>query len=380
MDVEHAREDTVKRQRRDSWLKNRDEAADSVAGPPRVDAPPQLHIITDLPLVTGCGCENRSSVYSSVQSGDAISSPDSLFDEISDHSHTISKEIAEGGAENTGSDSAGHHGSLATSDSPILLARRKAPPIPGFFFDPTVELPSSLAEDILRQCMESYFKDDDVNQVMLFERAQSNVDTVLPASGFVDHASDAVQSEYTSHTLPSFLQSLLQELDVLFKPLLPQAVHKMLFPPPSMSSQARQAIINMYRPGEGISPHVDLLGRFGDGIIGVSLGSGCVMSFCKVTRSHDNLSDGSLIPEVTSDQRWELYLPQKSVLVLSGDSRYGWTHGIDGRKFDYVEEDSEDTASVANPPNAQWLPRSVRLSITFRWLLPGADIVGGLGS
>ncbi|GFR46236.1 hypothetical protein Agub_g7781 [Astrephomene gubernaculifera] len=41
-----------------------------------------------------------------------------------------------------------------------------------------------------------------------------------------------------------------------------------------------QAIVNLYRPGEGITPHVDLA-RFQDGIVGVSVGGPAVMHFSR---------------------------------------------------------------------------------------------------
>jgi hypothetical protein len=74
-----------------------------------------------------------------------------------------------------------------------------------------------------------------------------------------------------------FLNSLLEELAGILRPHIPLSTYNLLFP--SGSYQSRQAILNRYEPGEGITPHVDLLKRFGDGIIGVSLGAGCVMDF-----------------------------------------------------------------------------------------------------
>ena len=66
----------------------------------------------------------------------------------------------------------------------------------------------------------------------------------------------------------------------------------------------------------------------------------------------------------------DIYLPVGSVYVMSGDARYGWTHGIDRRKVDRVQENPGDQVG-------RIIERSVRISITFRWLLPGADVVGG---
>ena len=65
--------------------------------------------------------------------------------------------------------------------------------------------------------------------------------------------------------------------------------HATLFtPPPAPSSDghhnrhegllhARQAIVNLYCPGKGIALYIDLLNRFGDGIMSVSLGRGASM-------------------------------------------------------------------------------------------------------
>ena len=64
-----------------------------------------------------------------------------------------------------------------------------------------------------------------------------------------------------------------------------------------------------------------------------------------------------------------LYLPKGSVVVMTGEARYGWTHGIAKRFNDLVEASPDSSESVL-------LERDLRLSITFRWLLPGADVVG----
>ena len=137
---------------------------------------------------------------------------------------------------------------------------------------------------------------------------------------------------------------------------LPQQTHKLLFPPPGTPAKARQVIINMYRPGEGITPHVDLLDRFGDGIIGVSLGSGCVMNFAKVKKdevySHHHANDSA------DEEGGAVFLPHGSVYIMSEEARYSWTHGIDARTEDWVQDrDCE---------GGHWVMRSIRVSITFR--------------
>ncbi|KAF8592284.1 hypothetical protein K439DRAFT_1626304 [Ramaria rubella] len=106
---------------------------------------------------------------------------------------------------------------------------------------------------------------------------------------------------------------------------------------------SRQAILNHYNPGEGITSHVDLLTRFADGIIGVSLGSGTVMTFQKV------LQEGAL-HEPEEEDRYDIYLPERSILVLTGDARYKWTHGIEGKLGDSIIEEG----------GASWIERGTR--------------------
>jgi hypothetical protein len=231
------------------------------------------------------------------------------------------------------------------------IAMRTTPPITGLFVPP-IRLPPELADDIVQQCMSLYFDGRDVNQIMLFGRTTS------------EHHGNM------GGGLPAFLITLLHRLADLLRDHLPEPVHEMLFPPKDAPPRARQAILNLYHPGEGISPHVDLLKRFDDGIIGVSFGSGCVMSFERVKGQEKKLIGKD---KANGDRdRWDLYLEDRSVLVLSDDARYNWTHGINGRPNDFVVSEKEDGQG-----EPEWIERKTRLSITFRWLLPGADIVGG---
>jgi alkylated DNA repair dioxygenase AlkB len=104
-------------------------------------------------------------------------------------------------------------------------------------------------------------------------------------------------------------------------------------------SVPNQLGVNEYLPGQGIAGHVDFLGG---SVVSLSLGSGCVMEFTR--------DDLPYAPWV--------YLPRRSIVVLTGEARHDWKHGIPRRKSDVV--------------NGKSLPRSRRVSITFRDLeLPG---------
>lgn len=297
-----------------------------------VPTPPRkrIHLRVEIPVLSlmPSDDDSPSSLFS------ALSDPDSLFDELS-----------------------------ATSPSRELLqlpppARLTPPPIQGLFFTPSLLLPQELADNVVQYCLDTYFQNREVNQVMLFGRFSP---PQIPAS--------CGTSTQTLSGLPPVLLSLLSTIDTLLQPGIPPATHALLFPP--VPTQARQAIINLYQPGEGISSHVDLLKRFGDGIIGVSLGSGCVMRFDRADEEKPETMKPKYPGDITEDGRCDLYLPERSILVLSEDARYGWTHGIEKRQEDYVSADD----GPGTPPG-KWIKRRVRLSVTFRWLLPGADVVG----
>ena len=100
------------------------------------------------------------------------------------------------------------------------------------------------------------------------------------------------------------------------------------------------------------------------------------MSFGKESREKGHRkTSGVQLPETLNtpslsedEQHWGLYLPERSIVVLSEEARFEWTHGIQGLTRDFVRDE--------HGRGGEWIARGVRLSITFRWLLPGAEIVG----
>lgn len=97
-----------------------------------------------------------------------------------------------------------------------------------------------------------------------------------------------------------------------------------------------QVIVNEYRPGQGIAPHIDCVPCFTDTIASLSLGSTCVMEFT-------HTETGQKIP---------MPLETRSLVVLTGDARYRWQHAIPHRKTDRHHD--------------AIFPRGRRLSLTFR--------------
>ena len=91
-----------------------------------------------------------------------------------------------------------------------------------------------------------------------------------------------------------------------------------------------QVIINEYMPGQGIASHKDCVPCFEGIICSLSLASGCIMDLM-----NDNVKKS-------------IYLEPRSLLILKGDARYKWKHGIASRKSDHG------------------VKRQRRISLTFR--------------
>lgn len=101
------------------------------------------------------------------------------------------------------------------------------------------------------------------------------------------------------------------------------------------SEKIDQCVVNEYEPGQGIAPHIDST-IFGDQVINISLGHDIVMDFFG-----------------PNDEKKSFLLPKRSLLLVEGDARYKWKHGIAGRKTDKLE-------------NGGILRRGRRISLTFR--------------
>ncbi len=135
-----------------------------------------------------------------------------------------------------------------------------------------------------------------------------------------DYKVRAVTSDAYLGSLPDWLQPLAQKLyDDRTFPAVPD-----------------QAIVNEYLPGQGISAHIDCVPCFADTIASLSLGSPAVMQFAN--------------PQ-TSAKR-DILLKERSLIILSGEARYEWTHSIPARKADIV--------------NSLKINRDRRVSLTFR--------------
>lgn len=95
-----------------------------------------------------------------------------------------------------------------------------------------------------------------------------------------------------------------------------------------------QLTVNDYPPGIGLSPHIDTHSAFDDMIFSCSLAGPCVMEFRKYTQS--NIFDTNSSQERLNSSRKAIFLPPRSMLLLSGEGRYAWHHYIPHHKVDIV--------------------------------------------
>ena len=102
-----------------------------------------------------------------------------------------------------------------------------------------------------------------------------------------------------------------------------------------------QIIVNEYKPGQGIGAHTDCVPCFGPAVASLSLGSQVIMDF--------SCGYG------TSARTVPVLLPERSLVLLTGDARYRWRHAIAPRMLDVI--DGID------------VPRTRRVSLTLRTVL-----------
>ncbi|KAL3500245.1 hypothetical protein ACH5RR_039338 [Cinchona calisaya] len=106
-----------------------------------------------------------------------------------------------------------------------------------------------------------------------------------------------------------------------------------------------QLTVNEYPTGVGLSPHVDTHSAFEGLIFSLSLAGPCIMEFRKystgvwfsksTSNSYDEVSDSD---GGSNFLRKAIYLPPRSMLLLSGEARYAWHHYIPHHRVDRVKD------------------------------------------
>ena len=103
-----------------------------------------------------------------------------------------------------------------------------------------------------------------------------------------------------------------------------------------------QCTVNRYEPGQGIPPHVDTHSCCTNAILSLSLESSVVMEFCGLGK----------------DNELSVVLPERSLLVMTDEVRYAYSHGITPRKNDVVPQSDRSSLTLRR--------RGTRVSFTFR--------------
>ena len=122
-----------------------------------------------------------------------------------------------------------------------------------------------------------------------------------------------------------------------------QAVAQRLYETGFFDRPPEQVIVNEYEPGQGIAMHTDHPG-FGPAVAMVSLGDEWQMDFSR--------SDGD------TEAKSHMMLERGSALILTGEARKKWRHGIAKRKTEGPHRERN---------------RKRRLSLTFRTVNPPVD-------
>lgn len=133
-----------------------------------------------------------------------------------------------------------------------------------------------------------------------------------------DYSERAITSDMRIGPLPDWLQALAQRL----------------FETGHFDRPPEQVIVNEYEPGQGIAMHTDHPG-FGPAVATVSLGDDWEMNFSR--------------PDDGFQAKSRMMLASGSALILAGEARKKWRHGIAKRR---KERDTRE--------------RKRRLSLTFR--------------
>ncbi|CAH2034753.1 unnamed protein product [Thlaspi arvense] len=127
--------------------------------------------------------------------------------------------------------------------------------------------------------------------------------------------------------LPSFVSPILERISLL--------------PNLDCDLNLDQLTVNEYPSGVGLSPHIDTHSAFEDCIFSLSLAGPCIMEFRRYSVSTwkvASTNDGEEKSDHDTCIKKALYLPPRSMLLLSGEARYAWNHYIPHHKIDKVKE------------------------------------------
>lgn len=122
-------------------------------------------------------------------------------------------------------------------------------------------------------------------------------------------------------------------------------------------NRPNQCLVNEYVRNQGISSHFDDSRAFGDVIVIISLLNPLFMTLKRPRHLRNHCS------HILSEKK--IWLERRSIMVLSGDARYRWRHGITKAKRLTSPSDCAENSEIYRGENYR------RISLTIRKLLDG---------
>ncbi|WOL04305.1 alkylated DNA repair protein [Canna indica] len=143
-----------------------------------------------------------------------------------------------------------------------------------------------------------------------------------------------VDSQQFLGELPSFVSIILQKLQSF-----PGLDCK-------RSKEINQLTVNEYPCGVGLSPHIDTHSAFDELIFSLSTAGSCIMEFRRYSDPGTWRLPAASVDEIHEDNidlssnftRKAIFLPPRSMLLMTGEGRYAWHHYIPHHKVDTIGE------------------------------------------
>ena len=107
--------------------------------------------------------------------------------------------------------------------------------------------------------------------------------------------------------------------------LIQRMVDESIFP---SNQRPQYCIVNEYTDNLGISAHTENF-QFGEPVVGLSLLSACPIRFHELTKPFDgSVRSGKAGKAEKTGRKVDVDMPGRSLLVMSGESRWKWQHEI----------------------------------------------------
>ena len=183
--------------------------------------------------------------------------------------------------------------------------------------------------------------------------------------------------DYSRNTINKTISGTTLILPKVVQPLMDRLCDKL---PDIISETPDQLTINRYEGDDHIPPHIDTHSMCTDWVVSISVHSDVVMTL--TTNDHHQLDEDEDygLKSTNNIAARMINLPARSALVMSGEARYHWRHGIRKTMVDirplYADMSHDNDNQNIVPPQLYHIhrlslsPRALRYSFTFRRVCP----------